>query len=110
MSNLAALVLAAGQSRRMKSPLSKVLHPGAGRPLLYYPVAAARAAGASQVVVVTSARDRDQIEQYLVGAFGASLIRIRVQDPPRGTGDLVKQFTKVVNGVQGIFRPSNTRI
>ena len=90
MSNLAALVLAAGQSRRMKSPLSKVLHPVAGRPLLYYPVAAARAAGASQVVVVTSAKDRDQIEQYLVGAFGASLIRIRVQDPPRGTGDAAR--------------------
>jgi bifunctional UDP-N-acetylglucosamine pyrophosphorylase/glucosamine-1-phosphate N-acetyltransferase len=87
---LAALVLAAGQSRRMKSPLSKVLHPVAGRPLLYYPVAAARAAGAAQVVVVTSAKDRDAIEQYLVGEFGADLIRIRVQDPPRGTGDAAR--------------------
>jgi bifunctional UDP-N-acetylglucosamine pyrophosphorylase/glucosamine-1-phosphate N-acetyltransferase len=89
-SNLAALVLAAGQSRRMKSPLSKVLHPVAGRPLVHYPVAAARAAGASQVVVVTSAKDRDVVEQYLVGAFGEGLIRIRVQDPPRGTGDAAR--------------------
>jgi bifunctional UDP-N-acetylglucosamine pyrophosphorylase / glucosamine-1-phosphate N-acetyltransferase len=57
---------------------------------VHYPVAAARAAGASQVVVVTSAKDRDVIEQYLVGAFGADLIRIRVQDPPRGTGDAAR--------------------
>ncbi len=90
MSHLAALVLAAGQSRRMASPLSKVLHPVAGRPLLHYSIAAARAAGATRVVVVTSARDRDLIEQYLLGAFGAELIRIRVQDPPRGTGDAAR--------------------
>src|SRR5690606_3600598 len=38
MSEIVALVLAAGQSRRMKSRLSKVLHPIAGRPLLHYPV------------------------------------------------------------------------
>jgi bifunctional UDP-N-acetylglucosamine pyrophosphorylase / glucosamine-1-phosphate N-acetyltransferase len=90
MSHLAALVLAAGQSRRMLSPLSKILHPVAGRPLLHYPVAAARAAGATEVVVVTSAKDRDVVESYLVAAFGADLVRIRVQDPPRGTGDAAR--------------------
>ncbi len=87
MSDLVALVLAAGLSRRMKSALSKVLHPVAGRPLLYYPVAAAREAGAARVIVITSPRDRDAIERYLVGAFGPELIGVTVQDPPRGTGD-----------------------
>src|SRR5688572_25423755 len=90
MNDLAALILAGGQSRRMLSPLSKVLHPVAGRPLIYYPVAAARAAGAATVVVITSPKDRDTVESYLVSAFGRELIRVAVQDPPRGTGDAAK--------------------
>ena len=90
MNDLAALILAGGQSRRMLSPLSKVLHPVAGRPLIHYPVAAARAAGASTVVVITSPKDRDTVESYLVSAFGRELIRVSVQDPPRGTGDAAR--------------------
>jgi bifunctional UDP-N-acetylglucosamine pyrophosphorylase/glucosamine-1-phosphate N-acetyltransferase len=90
MNDLAALILAGGQSRRMLSPLSKVLHPVAGRPLIHYPVAAARAAGASTVVVITSPKDRDTVESYLVSAFGREVIRVAVQDPPRGTGDAAR--------------------
>jgi bifunctional UDP-N-acetylglucosamine pyrophosphorylase / glucosamine-1-phosphate N-acetyltransferase len=90
MNDLAALILAGGQSRRMQSPLSKVLHPVAGRPLIHYPVAAARAAGATTVVVIASPKDRDTVESYLVSAFGREVIRVTVQDPPRGTGDATK--------------------
>jgi bifunctional UDP-N-acetylglucosamine pyrophosphorylase/glucosamine-1-phosphate N-acetyltransferase len=90
MSDLAALILAGGQSRRMKSPLSKVLHRVAGRQLFLNPVAAARAAGASPVVVIASPKDRDTLESYLVGAFGRESIRVTVQDPPRGTGDAAR--------------------
>jgi bifunctional UDP-N-acetylglucosamine pyrophosphorylase/glucosamine-1-phosphate N-acetyltransferase len=90
MSHLGALVLAAGLSRRMRSPTSKILHPVAGRPLVHYPVLAARAAGATRVVVITSPKDRDTVEAYLVGAFGRELISVVVQDPPRGTGDAAR--------------------
>lgn len=90
MSDFVALVLAAGASRRMRSPLSKVLHPVAGRPLIHYPVAAACAAGAARVIVITSAKDRDAVERYLVSSFGPELIGVVVQDPPRGTGDAVR--------------------
>src|SRR5690606_22989533 len=90
MSDLAALILAGGQSRRMKSPLSKILHRVAGRPLIHYPVAAARAAGAATVVVIAAPRDRQTVESYLVGAFGREAIRVVVQDPPRGTGDAAR--------------------
>ena len=41
----AAVILAAGQGTRMKSATPKVLHTIAGRPLVHYPVAAARDAG-----------------------------------------------------------------
>jgi bifunctional UDP-N-acetylglucosamine pyrophosphorylase/glucosamine-1-phosphate N-acetyltransferase len=90
MSDLGALILAGGASRRMLSTTSKVLHRVAGRPLIHYPVAAARAAGASMVVVVTSPKDRETVETYLVAAFGREVIGVVVQDPPRGTGDAAR--------------------
>ncbi|HTV19616.1 MAG TPA: bifunctional UDP-N-acetylglucosamine diphosphorylase/glucosamine-1-phosphate N-acetyltransferase GlmU [Polyangiaceae bacterium] len=98
MSDLAALIMAGGQSRRMKSPLSKILHRVAGRPLIHYPVAAARAAGAARVVVIAAPKDRETVESYLVGAFGRDAIRVVVQDPPRGTGDAVRVGLAALDG------------
>lgn len=39
---LTAIILAAGQGQRMKSPLPKVLHPVAGRPMIQYVIQAVR--------------------------------------------------------------------
>ena len=47
-----AVVLAAGQGKRMRSDLAKVLHPAGGRPLLAWVLDAARAAGCGRLVVV----------------------------------------------------------
>ncbi len=49
---LAAVILAAGKGTRMKSALPKVLHPIAGKPMLYYPFQAAKEAGFEQLRVV----------------------------------------------------------
>ena len=46
------VVLAAGQGKRMKSSLPKVLHTVCGRPMLLYVLDAARAVGAPRTVVV----------------------------------------------------------
>ncbi|MGB1278181.1 MAG: NTP transferase domain-containing protein, partial [Nannocystaceae bacterium] len=51
-SEVAGVVLAAGKGTRMASSLPKVLHPLAGRPLVAYPLDAARAAGVARMVVV----------------------------------------------------------
>ena len=84
MHKLAAIVLAAGQGTRMKSSLPKVLHPLAGRPLIYYSVRAALDAGASDVVVVVG-KGASEVENYLASAFGKS-VRTASQAEQRGTG------------------------
>lgn len=50
--NLTMIVLAAGKGTRMKSPLPKVLHPVAGRPMVEKVINAAKEAGASEVRVI----------------------------------------------------------
>src|SRR5579862_1524496 len=52
-----AVILAAGQGKRMRSALPKVLHPLGGRPLLLYVVDAVRAATDGTPVVVTARGD-----------------------------------------------------
>ena len=52
MSQLTALILAAGKGTRMKSDLPKVLHTCCGKPMVSHVIEAARAAGADRVVVI----------------------------------------------------------
>ncbi len=66
----------------MRSSLPKVLHPLCGRPLIAWPVAAAREAGAGKVVVV------DGPERRLAGHLPDGVV-VAVQAEPKGTGDAV---------------------
>ncbi len=63
---LMAVVLAAGQGKRMKSSLVKVMHPIGGKPMVGHVVASARAAGAERVGVVVGV-GADQVRAYLAG-------------------------------------------
>ncbi len=64
----------------MRSSLPKVLHPLCGRPLIAWPLAAARAAGAGKVVVV------DGPERKLAEHLPEDVV-VAIQAEPRGTGD-----------------------
>jgi bifunctional UDP-N-acetylglucosamine pyrophosphorylase / glucosamine-1-phosphate N-acetyltransferase len=46
--------MAAGEGTRMRSSLPKAMHPVAGRPMIVWPVLAAREAGAGRVAVIVS--------------------------------------------------------
>lgn len=48
------LIMAAGEGTRMRSSMPKVLHPVCGRPMIAWPVLAAREAGAGRIVVIVS--------------------------------------------------------
>jgi bifunctional UDP-N-acetylglucosamine pyrophosphorylase / glucosamine-1-phosphate N-acetyltransferase len=49
-----ALIMAAGQGTRMRSAVPKVLHEVCGRPMIAWPILAAREAGADRVCVIVS--------------------------------------------------------
>ena len=66
----------------MKSAVPKVLHPLCGRPLIAWPVAAAREAGAGRVIVVDNPKRR--LEEHLPDG-----VEIAIQQEPKGTGDAV---------------------
>lgn len=55
-----AVILAAGDSTRMKSSMSKVLHPVAGRPMIAHVMAAVAAADIADVALVVG-RDADNV-------------------------------------------------
>ncbi len=56
-----AVVLAAGDSTRMKSSMSKVLHPVGGRPMIAHVMASIAASGVSDVALVLG-RDAEKVE------------------------------------------------
>ncbi|HZV73201.1 MAG TPA: bifunctional UDP-N-acetylglucosamine diphosphorylase/glucosamine-1-phosphate N-acetyltransferase GlmU [Conexibacter sp.] len=78
------VILAAGQGTRMRSATPKVLHPLCGRPVIAWPIVAARAAGAKKVVVV-GGPDR-ALEPAIPQAADVVLA---VQQEARGTADAV---------------------
>ncbi len=78
-----AVVMAAGQGTRMRSKLPKVLHPVCGRPMVHWPVLAAREAGAETVVVVGGA------DGVLEGRLPDGVM-LAVQPVADGTGGAVR--------------------
>ncbi|MGA3360958.1 MAG: bifunctional UDP-N-acetylglucosamine diphosphorylase/glucosamine-1-phosphate N-acetyltransferase GlmU [Solirubrobacteraceae bacterium] len=58
MPAVTVVILAAGRGTRMRSKTPKLAHDLCGRPLLAWPLEAARAAGARRVVVVVGGDDR----------------------------------------------------
>ena len=80
---LAAIILAAGQGKRMHSDLPKVAHMCAGKPLVRWVIEAARAAGAEPVVAVVG-HGADVVRALVPDAVCA------LQPAQRGTGDAVR--------------------
>jgi bifunctional UDP-N-acetylglucosamine pyrophosphorylase / glucosamine-1-phosphate N-acetyltransferase len=83
---LEIIVLAAGQGKRMRSQLPKILHPLAGRPLLAHVLAAARALDPRKVVVVHG-HGADQVR----AAFADAGVEWVLQAEQLGTGHAVQQ-------------------
>jgi bifunctional UDP-N-acetylglucosamine pyrophosphorylase / glucosamine-1-phosphate N-acetyltransferase len=85
-----AVVLAAGEGKRMRSSTPKVLHEIAGRALLGHALHAA-AALAPEHLVVVAGHGREEVRDYL-GGLATELSReamLAIQEQQRGTGHAV---------------------
>jgi bifunctional UDP-N-acetylglucosamine pyrophosphorylase/glucosamine-1-phosphate N-acetyltransferase len=88
--------MAAGEGTRMRSSLPKMLHPVCGRPMIAWPVLAAREAGAGRVCVIVSP-DRD-----LTAALPDGTETV-VQPQPDGTGGAVRAALDIVRESETVF-------
>ncbi len=84
-----ALIMAAGQGTRMRSAVPKVMHEICGRPMVAWPILAAREAGAGRICAIVSP-DRD-----LSAALPNGTETI-VQPEPDGTGGALRAAADVV--------------
>ena len=82
--------------------LPKVLHPLCGRPMIEWPIAAAREAGAGRVVVV------DGPKRALDGALPDG-VEIAIQEEPNGTGDAVRSAADHIGDGRHRARPLRRR-
>jgi len=90
MTSFCVIILAAGEGKRMKSKLPKVMHPVCGVPMINHVVNAAKALAPKKIVVVIG-RQRRQVRDVLEKGVGVAL-----QNEPLGTADAVKCAVKEV--------------
>ncbi len=94
---LHVLILAAGQGKRMKSALPKVIHPVLFRPMLHYVIDLAKNLGGTSITVVVGHEEeavRKSCQSY-------PEVRFVRQTQQRGTGDAVLAAQAVLAGEQG---------
>lgn len=80
-----SIILAAGQGTRMKSSTSKVLHEIFHKPLVYYPIEAARYAGAQEVCLVVGHKSEEVMKTF------GDTVKYALQAERLGTGHAVMQ-------------------
>jgi len=98
MTERAAVILAAGQGTRMKSPTPKVLHAVGGRALIDHAIDAVQGAGCERIVVVIG-KGADAVRTHVAARLGEGAVA--VQDPPLGTGHAVLAAKAALAGFEG---------
>jgi bifunctional UDP-N-acetylglucosamine pyrophosphorylase/glucosamine-1-phosphate N-acetyltransferase len=88
-----AVVLAAGDSTRMKSSMSKVLHPVGGRPMIGHVMKAIGDAGIGDVALVTG-RDADKVTE--AARIGDLKVEAFFQSERKGTGHAVQMASDAI--------------
>ncbi|HQO78827.1 MAG TPA: bifunctional UDP-N-acetylglucosamine diphosphorylase/glucosamine-1-phosphate N-acetyltransferase GlmU [Thermodesulfobacteriota bacterium] len=96
MKELATVILAAGQGTRMKSSVVKVLHRVAGKPMLQYPLVAARQIDSQKIILVLGHQENAVRE-----AFPDPDLVIVSQPEQLGTGHAVMCARQALTGFSG---------
>ena len=101
-SSLAAVVLAAGLGKRLKSKRPKVLHPLCGRPVLWHVLSAVAAARPEKLIVVVH-DGREEVEEA-VRSWGLKTRPVFMdQGEPLGTGHAVTVAEGAVGAVDAVL-------
>jgi bifunctional UDP-N-acetylglucosamine pyrophosphorylase/glucosamine-1-phosphate N-acetyltransferase len=95
--SIAAIILAAGKSTRMKSRRVKVLHEICGRSMLAYVLDAARSAGAERIVVVVG-HDRESVMREFAHQEDIQWVH---QQEQKGTGHAVQVCREALEDFTG---------
>ena len=95
MSDLVAIILAAGKGTRMKSKLPKVLHKVGGAPMVEHVLRAAKTAGAVRTIVVVGFGS-EKVTEFIGGRA-----KVVLQAEQLGTGHAVLQAEKALAGTKG---------
>ncbi|MCL2760828.1 MAG: bifunctional UDP-N-acetylglucosamine diphosphorylase/glucosamine-1-phosphate N-acetyltransferase GlmU [Desulfuromonadales bacterium] len=94
---VAAIILAAGKGTRMKSNLVKVMHKLGEKPLIFWPVNAAKNVGAAPIIVV-SGHQSEKVKEFF---SGDEVLLFAEQKELLGTGDAVLSALPQLSGFQG---------
>jgi bifunctional UDP-N-acetylglucosamine pyrophosphorylase / glucosamine-1-phosphate N-acetyltransferase len=94
----AAVILAAGQGTRMKSPLPKVLHKIGHRTMLDRAIDAAEALECERVIIVVG-QHSPQVAEAALARVGTQ--NVVIQDPPLGTAHAVLAAKAALNDFEG---------
>ena len=94
----AAVILAAGQGTRMRSPTPKVLHRVGGRMMIDCAIDVAQAVGCVRIVVIVGAGSPD-VGAHVRARLGEG--STAVQDPPLGTGHAVLAAKAALDDFKG---------
>ena len=96
---LAAVIMAAGQGKRMKDPTrAKVMYELNGKPMIHYVADLAFSLGAQKVAVIIG-HQREVVKEYVSKNHPSATCV--VQDPQLGTGHAVLQAGPVLAGFDG---------
>jgi bifunctional UDP-N-acetylglucosamine pyrophosphorylase/glucosamine-1-phosphate N-acetyltransferase len=89
---ITAILLAAGQGTRMRSGLSKVLHPVAGKPMIWHALEAIKQSTTEKPVVIIG-HGADEVKKFIGNSAECIL-----QEPQLGTGHAVMQAETYLKG------------
>ena len=89
MQNLVVTILAAGEGKRMRSSLPKVLHLCNEVPMLVKVIQTAILLNPKNILVVTG-KHHDVIQETVSNHIHSSHIQYVIQETPLGTGDAIK--------------------
>src|SRR3989337_2075908 len=99
---VAAIILAAGLGKRMKSDTPKVLHPVAGRPMLFYPVQVIKNLGLKKAIIIVGHK-AEKVMEILDSELRTpnSELKFVKQEPQLGTGHAVLCAENVLKAWKG---------